>query len=201
MEYYTKEMDPEFNISQPNVSSGYSHMEYYNKEMNPHVEKKKLSIASEYGQIEPDMHEMNLQFDTNHLTVSSQYSKMEYCSKDMNPQASLNERTVTNAHGNHSLGEINYRQQYNSLKDADLEAPFQNIKITQHNLESIESFNNRETKYTNTKPLQQMDANIFNKPTNMNCKAKLFYLTRHLRSISMIIQWERQKNMTIPDGQ
>ncbi|GFW26829.1 zinc finger protein 184 [Trichonephila clavipes] len=76
----------------------------------------------------------------------------------MNPQVNENQRTVTNANKNQSF-KGRTSQQLTRLNAMDLEHR-KNIKSNQHNLDSVESFINAGTRYTNTKPLQQMDASI-----------------------------------------
>ncbi|GFQ69947.1 hypothetical protein TNCT_9391 [Trichonephila clavata] len=178
------ETNPQFDTNQPNVSSEYSHMDYYDKELNPQqleinqlissseyskmeygkykmnpqqLDISNLILPSEYSRNEYGSYEMNPQLDTNQLIMSSECSHLEYCTEEMNPQINENERTVTNAIENHSFMRRISSQQLTTLNEIDIEPP-QNFKCNQQSLDSVESFFNGETKYANTKPLQQMEA-------------------------------------------
>ncbi|GFR05649.1 hypothetical protein TNCT_283721 [Trichonephila clavata] len=159
MDYYDKEMNPQqLEINQLISSSEYSQMEYGKYKMNPQqLDINQLILPSEYSRIEYGRYEMNPQHDSNQLILSSKCSHLEYCTEEMNPQINEYQQTVKNANENHSIvGRIS-SQQLNTVNEIDIEPP-QNFKYNQQSLDSVESFFNGETKYANTKPLQQMEA-------------------------------------------
>ncbi|GFR14827.1 hypothetical protein TNCT_188071 [Trichonephila clavata] len=134
MEYYNNEMDPQLDTNQPTLPSDYSQMEYYNKERNPQLDKAQLII-------------------------SSKYSLINYFTQDTNPQVNTNPRTVTNAYKNPSFVGRNPYQPLTRVNEVDEEPP-QNFNRNQYHLDSVENFINGETKYVNTKALEQMHPNI-----------------------------------------
>ncbi|GFY75553.1 hypothetical protein TNIN_312741 [Trichonephila inaurata madagascariensis] len=96
MELGKHEINPQFDMNQPNVSTECSRMAYCNKEMYP-------------------------QYETNQRFVSSEHIHNEYCNKDVIPQVNGNPRTVANADENHSLvGRIS-SQQFTRLNEKEFE--------------------------------------------------------------------------------